>query len=117
MAYNHGSDITAGSLCLTGEQLAETTKIIAHAIAKHSKSSCVIEEIIAEIGVSEDSMKLALAHALMFLTSTEFRTIFGGLIAMADKPEERDHNCEECDAENCGTRTAPYVPASSDDVH
>ena len=43
MAYNHGSDITADSLCLSGEQLTDTTKIIAHAIAKHSKSSCVIE--------------------------------------------------------------------------
>lgn len=120
MAYNHDSNLTADSLCLTGEQLTETTKIIAHAIAKNTKSSHVIEEVIAKIGVSEDSMKLALAHALMFLTSNEFRTIFGGIVAIADKPEdtaEEEHKCEECDSQDCTIRTAPYSVLAVNKAH
>ena len=126
MAYNHDSDLTADSLCLSSEQLTETSKIIAHAIAKKNKTSRIIEEVITKIGVSEDSMKLVLAHALVFLASRELRTLFGEIVAKAKEPDEpeatndaekEEHKCEECDAESCPIRTAPYSGPASDDVH
>lgn len=49
----------------------------------------LVEEIITKIGVSEDSLKAVVSHALMFFVSDEFRMIVGALVA-AKKAEKSD---------------------------
>ena len=122
MAYNHNSKLAGESLGLTSEYLTEVTNVFADAISGKKTTSVVVEEVITKIGVSEDSLQAVVSHALMFFVSDEFRMIVGALVAAkkaekTDSGEVTEHKCEECDAEDCDLRTAPYSVIASDDAH